>query len=140
MSRTGAITIHTDNLNYAVYQHVLHDLMGNGWTYCKDENIFFMINGSFDFNAGINKDFKTILNLIKESIDSNLAASIDLVWKDTYSSIGLMFLNEKTLIITISENIKFIDSLPIMDFSWYIEKISIIFKTINFFRIECNYD
>lgn len=140
MSKTGAIFIKSNHIDFKAFENIIKELSDEGWSINKKGNLFFMINDSYEWQAAPFDDYETVISLIKTSINNNLATCIDLTWEDETASIGFNFLNDKTIMISISEEIKMLGSLPVIDFSWYLEKISILFKSIEVNKIECSYE
>jgi hypothetical protein len=139
MSKTGAIFIKAVDINFEVYDRLLNRLLDAGWSTNKRGRLFYMIDESFDWVDASLDDFSLVMNDIERSISANYSTCLDLVFLKTSISIGFNFLDSNTIMFSISESIQMIESNWVIDFSWYIEKISVIFEELQSFSIECLY-
>ena len=138
MSKTGAINISVENKsNYTVF---LNNLMNNHWSPNKYGEISYMINGTFDWQSTSIDNFNNVYSLIKQSIENKLETAIDLIWEDNLTIIGLLFINNNSIMITISENIKRIQDNTNVDFPFYLEKLAPIIQLIKPEDFECVYN
>lgn len=139
MSKTGAIFLKVNSIDFKTYEKIIKDLLEIGWSINKKGKVFFMINESYEWQALPVDDYPTVIKLVEKSVNNNHATCIDLSRNDVSASIGLNFLDNKTVMISISEELKMINSLPVLDFSWYLERIFNGFNSIIIDSIECSY-
>lgn len=140
MSKTGAIFLYSvEPIRFDMYNFILNTLCDNGWLINKDGLIAYMTN-SFDWQSAPLYEFPTVLEKIKSSIDNNYDTTIDLIHENGKEIIGLSFFNKSSIMISISENIRLLENIEMVDFSWYLSSISQVFKKIELYRIECVYD
>jgi hypothetical protein len=119
MSKTGAIFFKLDYVDFNKYEGIIDGLSDQGWSTNKNGNVIFMVNESFEWQTAQFYDYPDVIDLIQASINNNLATCIDLIWINESASIGLNFINNKTIMISISEEIRMLGLLPVIDFSWY---------------------
>ncbi|WP_315814128.1 hypothetical protein [Paraflavitalea speifideaquila] len=140
MSKTAALFIKTTNLDFNKYDEILDRLTSQGWSMNKNGAIVYMVEDTYEWIASPLNEINYIKNTVKQSINKNLATCIDMQFVDGLHNIGIMYIDPSTLMISISENIKLLENIPIADFSWYITKISSIYKTIDISSFECLYN
>lgn len=141
MSKTGVIRIEiSDFLDKELYFKILESLLENGWSANLDGNISFMVNGSYDWECLPFKDYPLVISLIGASIDNKQACLIAIRYNDGFTDIELKYLDSGTLGLNMVNDVKKMDLLNIVDFTWYLEKVPTIFSYIEFYRIRCTYD
>ena len=140
MSKTGKIHISFKSNTANSYWSVLKTLMDNEWSANKYGEISYMLNGTFDWDSSPFAAFDTIMLQIKKSIENNHETSIDLIWKDNMTVIGLLFTTENYMSISTPENTKMKDDKSVVDFPFYLEKLSSILSDIKPTDIECVYN
>lgn len=139
MSKTGAIFIRTSNVNFDLYSQILKRLLEVGWSANKNGRLFYMVDDSFDWVDDSLDNFPLVMNYIERSINANRPACLDLVFLKTSNPVGLNFLDDNTIMFSISESIRMLEGNWVIDFSWYLEKLSVVFEETNSFSIECLY-
>jgi hypothetical protein len=140
MSKIGVIRIDTsDKVDKALYFKILESLLENGWSANLDGNISFMVNDSYDWECLPFKDYPLVISLIGESIDNKQACLIAIRYNDGFTDIELKYLDSKTLGLNMVNDVKKMDLLGVVDFTWYLEKVPTIFSCIQFDSIRCDY-
>jgi hypothetical protein len=140
MSKTGAINISFKEKGNDNFNLVLNALLNNQWSLNKHGYIFFMLNGSYNFQSAPISESAEVISNLQYSIDNKKETCVDLIWKDGATIIGLLFIDNIHMIITISENIKLNEVKNSIDFPFYIEKLSPIFEFINYDDIKCEFN
>ncbi len=139
MSKTGAILIKTVNVEFDMFNQILNRLLAIGWSTNKNGRLFYMVDNSFDWQTSSLDDFPLVMNYLEKSIQDSLPVCIDLVYTKTRNPIGFNYLDSNTIMFSISENIKMLNDNWVIDFSWYIERVSAVFEEMDTFTIECLY-
>lgn len=141
MSKTAAIIIRTSDvrINEKVYKDIIDTLLQNGWHIDKEKGILFMQNGTYDFELASVQDFEHVVALLGNSIVHNKECFIELMW-DGLMSVEVTYLNSNSIMFSLSEEVINLRNVNVVDFSFYIERISCIFNVIDLNRLECIYD
>jgi len=141
MAKTSAILVRTSfvKIDEIVYKNIIDTLMQNGWNIDNENGFSFMTNGSYEFEYAKGKDFNVVVDLIRHSIVDGKECFIKLVG-DGSTSIEVTYLNPNSIMFSITDDVVNLKSIDLIDFSYYLERLSSIFDVIDLFRIECIYD
>ena len=122
------VSFNSSNITFSDFEIVLDALLKRGWSYNKNGVVFYMVDGTYDFETTSISDYNNVYERIKSSILKGNVTTLDLVWKNTNVVIALTYMDRNCFDVALVEDVRKLPELDYPDLSWYFERISSIFS------------
>ncbi len=106
----------------------IQSLLNNGWTFDDNGHKSYLPigdNDEWDWSWDLLTN-EQLLNILKKKLELGEVIGVGITWSDTERGGELIFENDKSLILNLSNN-RLVGESSITDFDWYLRKIINVF-------------